>query len=237
VGFYDERCLVTGVSLKRTRAAAVLLGQTGAAHRPLALAVTGTYDRLGSIDHIRENDNTRLLLAYFLDRLRSGEFVIDEATYSYSDHHPIRKMEDLLYGFERNNNDGGRAALLRGQPVVFGLIWTRAWEVAAEVGKAGPDTDRFQRLFAGVPAAEEIYRGALTKVAQPLRELAAVCDFLESRGIAWRPPSEGGAQHYSEEMRDFLTAARRSFADCPQMLSTLEDYGDEIADPPADEDD
>jgi hypothetical protein len=61
VGFYDQRCMITGVSLKKTQAAAVLLGKTGVAYYPIALAVRSTYDRLGSIDHVREDDNTRLV--------------------------------------------------------------------------------------------------------------------------------------------------------------------------------
>jgi hypothetical protein len=92
------------------------------------------------------------------------------------------------------------------------------------------NTDRFRELFQDVPVAEAMYSGALTKVARHLREMSAVCHFLSKRGIAWRPPWEGGAQHYDEEMRQFLADARRNFADCSAMLKALDDYEREIGD-------
>jgi hypothetical protein len=39
VGFYDQRCMVTGVSLKGARTVLVLPGRTGDAHYPIALPV------------------------------------------------------------------------------------------------------------------------------------------------------------------------------------------------------
>ena len=72
--------------------------------------------------------------------------------------------------------------------------------------------------------------GSLGDVAGPLKELAAVCDFLNRRGLAWRVRSEEGAQHYEEEMRQFLTEARRTFADCPPMLKGLDRYQETVGD-------
>src|SRR5207253_11225024 len=109
---YDCRCLITGVSLKGDDAALVLLEQTDSDHAPIALAITGAYNRLGSIDNIEEDDNTTLVLGYFLDKLRTGEFLIDQDYFRRADHYPIKDVEQLLWGFERNINDLSKAAVL-----------------------------------------------------------------------------------------------------------------------------
>ena len=55
MGFYDTRCMLTGVSLHAIRATVVLVQRPGAAYRPIALGISGQYDRLGSIDGIEED--------------------------------------------------------------------------------------------------------------------------------------------------------------------------------------
>src|SRR5262252_9175675 len=91
VGFYDCRCMVTGVSLKGSDAAAVLLQKAAGVYRPIALAMKGNYNRLGTIDHISEDANTRLVLKFFLAKL-GGAFVIDEPCWT-SDNLPITDVE------------------------------------------------------------------------------------------------------------------------------------------------
>ena len=230
VGFYDCRCLATGVSLKGSDAALVLLQQTGAGHRPIALAITGAYDRLGAIDNIDEDDNTELVLAYFLAKLRSGEFAVDEDYFRAAGRYPINALEQLLWGFERNINDNGTAAVLHGRPVVFALICRKVWDAVARCGApAGSDTARFGKVFNDVPVADEIYRGSLTKVSRQLRALSAVSDFLAARGIGWKAPDDP-SQHYSDEMREYLAEARHTFRDSEVVLAALKAYEREVGD-------
>jgi hypothetical protein len=230
MGFYDQRCMVTGVSLKGTDAALVLLGQTGVAHYPIALAIKGTYDRLGCIDNIEEDANTALVLAFFQARHRAGELTADLGSANVED---IDGIENLLKVFERNVTMGEDAGLLHGRRILYALVCRVVWDALAKAGPAekGATSALFERLFADVPIAHEIYRGGLTKVARHLRELAAVNHFLAGRGLAWRAPEpESAEQHYDEEMRQFLAEARGTFHGAPVVLRALDDYEGEVAD-------
>src|SRR5258708_5960905 len=128
MGFYDCRCMLTGVSLKGADAALVPLRATGSAFVPLALAIKGNYNRLGSIDGIEEDANTELILRFFLDKLQTGEFVVEGEYLRAHNCYPIRTIEDLLQGFERNINDSASASVLSGQPIVFALVCRTVWD-------------------------------------------------------------------------------------------------------------
>jgi hypothetical protein len=231
MGMYDCRCMVSGVSLKGGDAALVPLQRIGKAHRPIALAITGNYNRLGSIDGIDEDDNTQLVLDYFLGKLGDGGFVVDVDYFQGRDCYPIEDVEKLLACFERNVNDHREAAVLGGRPVVFALISRAVWDALARgvPPPAGSASTWFGQLFNGVPVAEEIYHKQLTKVSRHLREMAAVVAFLTERGIAWKPADKPG-QDYAEEMRRYLAKARRTFSDSAVMQAALNDYEREVAD-------
>jgi hypothetical protein len=227
MGLYDCRCMMTGVSLKGADATLVLLQQAGATHHPLALPVKGAYNDYGSLGGIAEDANTALILKYFLEKLRRGEFVVDQGYLQAYHCDPIQTIEQLLTLFERNINDYSQAAMLNGRPVVFALIARAVWEAVASAAPP-PASTVFQRLFKGVPAAEGIYRGHLTKVTRHLQELSGVHQFLAGRGLTWRP-AEGPSQHYADEMRAYLEAARQAFRDSPAALQGLKKYEAEVA--------
>ena len=121
---------------QRDRHRSVLLQQSDDQFAPLALAIKGNYNRLGSIDGIDEDANTRLILRFFLESLRSGEFTVDEEYLRENSCFPIRSIETLLQGFERNMNDGEGRAVLNGRSVGFALIAWAVWETIA--GAARP---------------------------------------------------------------------------------------------------
>jgi hypothetical protein len=149
--------MITGVSLKGAETALVLLEEYDAAHHPVALAITGQYDRLGSIDMVDEDDNTEIVMEYFLGRLAAKDFVVDEDDLRTQKCFPIKTVEHLLRGFERNVNDGMRTALLRGRPIVYALIAGRVWAAVARTGTFSDDLDAsFRRVFGGTPVAAEI---------------------------------------------------------------------------------
>jgi hypothetical protein len=229
MGFYDCRCMATGVSLKGADAALVLLQPSAAGYDPIALAIKGSYDRLGSIDGVDEDANTRLVLRYFLDGLRSGSFTVDEEYLAVSKRFPIRTIEDLLFGFERNMNDGSGHAVLHGQPVVFALIALAVWDtIAQSVNPSGePLLPVFHRLFGASTVGTAIYAGSLDEVSSHVVEFASVDAFLKSRGLPWLP-SEGGGQHYAEEMREYLVQARRDFANSATVIAALNRYEEEV---------
>lgn len=230
MGFYDCRCMATGVSLKGADAVLVLLQQTGSTHHPIALPVKGAYNRLGCIDGVAEDANTALILAYFLDRLRRGDFVVEADYLRARQLFPIENVGQLLAAFERNINDNPRAAVLNGRPVVFALLAGKVWGAVAAAAPppSAPAATVFQRLFKGVPAAEGIYRGKLANVTRHLQELTGVHQFLAGRGLTWRP-AEGPSQHSADEMRAYLEAARQAFRDSPPVLQGLKQYEAEVA--------
>lgn len=226
MGFYDYRCMATGVSLKGARTVLVLLSRIGTRYLPITLPITGQYNRLGSIDSIEDDDNTPLILAYFLDKLQAGELVIDEEELGYGQ---IENLEQLLGLIERNVTLETDTVVLGGRRVCFGLICQAIWDAIVEASARARETNTalFERLFQDVEVAGDIYQGKLSKVSRHLRELAAVQDFLTQRRKPWKPPADA-EQHYPDEMIQYLQAARKAFRDCPAVLSGLDAYVQEV---------
>jgi hypothetical protein len=222
--------MATGVSLKGSDAALVLLRQAAGEYVSMSLAIKGNYNRLGSIDGIVEDANTRLVLRFFLASLRSGAFRVDEAYLASHRCFPIRTTEDLLQACERNMNDGPGHAVLHGQPVVFALIARAVWETIAQAARPPdePVSAVFRRLFGSSPVGGAIYAGSLAEVSGHVGEFAAVDAFLRSHGLAWQP-SKAAGQDYPEEMRQYLAEARQAFADSPIIRAALRRYEEEVA--------
>jgi hypothetical protein len=229
--------MITGVSLKASEAALVPLQKIADAYCPIALACKGSYNRLGSIDGIDEDENTELILEFFLKQEKSGQFVANSKYLEIHECYPIENIEMLLQGFERNINDAPNAALLNGLPVVYALICAEVWQA---ITKAAPKSaekppELFQQLFENSPIAQGIYANNLKKVAKQMRELIAVNKFLAARGLAWHP-ADDVEQHYSEEMTEYLKAAQLAFADNEVILKALKRYKNDVSDLLEDED-
>jgi hypothetical protein len=231
MGFFDCRCMATGVSLKGADAALVLLQHLSDQYVPLVLAIKGNYNRLGSIDGIGEDANTRLVLRFFLDSMRSGSFTVEEEYLRGHRCFPIRTIDDLLQGFERNMNDGPGQAVLDGQSVEFSLIARAVWDTIAQLAPRSIDSalTAFERLFRSSPVASAIYTGSLDAVSEHVGEFAAVDSFLASRALPWRPTTCAG-QDYPEEMRNYLDEAKQAFSDSPTILAALQRYEHEVGD-------
>jgi hypothetical protein len=201
--------------------ALVLLEDLGPRHRPIALAIIGNYNRFGSIDSIKDNANTKLVFGYFRDKHKSGELFVNPVEFEYRG---MSDFEALLMLIERNVTEGPDTVLLNGRNIFYALIHQAIWKaVVRDYAPQGESSNNlFGRLFDGVSIAEAIYKGRLSKVKRQLQELAAVSDFMTSRGLTWQrpnPENEGeGSQHYGSEMRQFLQEAKRAFHDCPTVL-------------------
>lgn len=231
MGFYDHRCMVTGVGLKGADTVLVLLRQLDDVYVPFALPITGNYNRLGCIDGIDEDANTEAVLRYFLDQLDRGGFVVDADYLRVEGYYPIEDIERLLACCERNMTDGEGRAVLGGQSVVYALIARAVWNGISRASRSTQASPAalFSRLFKAVPFAAEIYPGDLAPFERHLRELAAVAAILKGRAIPWAPPADPD-QQYPEEMRRYLAEARQMFADSPVVLEALGDYEREVAD-------
>jgi hypothetical protein len=226
VGFFDCRCLLTGVSLKGARAAAVLLEKSGGTYHPIALALHGSYDRLGAIDGVTRDAHSDLVLSFFLGKEKAGTFAIDRDYWS-EDRHPITCVDDLLWGFERNTNDNPKTALLDGQPIVTALICAAVWRaIAADAPERGGGA-LFAGLFGGVAAAEEMYGASVEALSTQIAELSAVSTFMRRRRIDWTP-TEAGGQDGAAEMRKYLAEALVRFAGEDAVLAGLQRYEREV---------
>jgi hypothetical protein len=223
--------MVTGVSLKGADTVLVPLRQSADKYVPLMLAFKGNYNRLGSIDGIGEDANTRLVMNFFLEKLRTGEFTVEEESLRSSDCFPIKTIDDLVQGFERNINDGAGSSVLNGESVVFALIARAIWDGIARAAPTRAESipTLFERLFEASPAASQIYAGRLEAVTAHIRELGAVDLFLTKRRLSWQV-SEGMGQDSAGEMRQYLEEARQLFSDSPTILAALRDYEHEVGD-------
>lgn len=230
MGFYDCRCMVTGVSLKGVDTVLIPLQQSANAYIPITLALKGNYNRLGAIDGVQKDANASLILKYFCDRLQDDEFVIHREYLQGFGYYPFRTIENLLSAFERNINDDPEAAVLRGKPVVFALICQVVWDAIARALPVSESTSGIYRLlFNDSPIAHGIYSESHASVSEHLRELCAVDSYVSRRGLIWHPDEEPG-QHYAEEMLEFLGDAREAFCDSTVVLEALDAYEEEVAD-------
>ena len=235
MGFYDFNCTVTGVSLKGVGAVLVGLRETDGGLRPVTLGVAGSYNRLGSIDGIKEDLNTELVLRYFTDRVADGRFVLNSA-YANDYGNPPAGLEALLNYLERNVSESSEerpAAALDGRRVFSALVAAPVWAaLATDAAADDPPEALFKRVFEGVPTATEMYGERISELSRHVRELYAVDSHLRARGRPWalQPDDEIGDQHYGREMRGFLASARRDLGRDPAIRSALDRYAAEVAD-------
>jgi hypothetical protein len=218
VGFYDVRCMITGVSLRGTDAVAVVVGpDDDDEYRPVTVGIAGTYDRLGSIDGIDEDRSTELVVRYFADRAGDGRLYLDPG-YEGVFGDPREDIEALLHYFERNvadSSDESPAAALDGRRLFPVLIARTVWDALAVRTTGAP-----------VEAPSEIYAGHEAEVEHQLRALANVAAFLRERDLPWTLPDEEtlGAQHDGDDMRQFLDTARIEFDDVTAVEAALDAY-------------
>lgn len=238
MGFYDTRCMVTGLNLRVMDTTLVLLSAGPDGYRPISLGLHGTENGYGVVDGVERDANADAVLGYFRERIRDGRARLADGARrvvaDQPDTYPAN-IDTLLFFAERNNlvefGQDDPALTLDGRLVRFAMIATVVWDalVAAAVARPEPVEERFAALFAGAPVADEIYRGRLAGVAGEVRAMDAVAGFLAARGQAWAPPSEP-AQPYPTDVgmlygrTEFLAEARRDHADDPVLGAALDAY-------------
>jgi hypothetical protein len=235
MGMYDFRCAITGISLRGADAVLVGLHPVAGGYQPITFGITGNYNRLGSIDGIEDDLNTDLVHAYFCDRARTGDLLLDP--YHAQDYgNPPNDIENLLNYFERNVSDSTEedpAAALSGRRIFSTLIAKQVWTALAATYAPidGTPETWFKEIFGDSSIAGDIYRDRIPELATHARDLAAVHSFLATQGLTWTIPDEDeiGRQHY-EEMREFLDAARVAFHEVPAVLTALDAYAEEVDD-------
>lgn len=225
MGFYDYRCGLTGVSLNGADTVLVpLLEGAGGKLEPLALALKGNYNRLGAIDGIHDDPANALLVEFFVSRLKTGGFAVDQEYLQGYGHYPVDNLDALVGALERNVTDYPKAAMLNGKSVKYALFSQIIWRVVAQRSPARAAT--LEEVLPGSPMIH-IYAGHLDELTAQVAELASMKALMHARGIPWTSP-EDPSQHYAEEMNGYIVAARSKFADSPMVLEGLLIYEHEV---------
>ncbi|RJO74783.1 hypothetical protein D5S18_15140 [Nocardia panacis] len=252
MGFYDYRCMISGVSLRGAQAVAVALRPVQNGYRPLSLGVIGQYDRYGCVDGVLADHGTEVLADYFLARLRDGRFAVRAEWTGFTRATERLHIEELFQCFERNydalDDRSAAVATFDGEPVFLALIAHAIWDAFADsdinTGDGAIDTaeshatpNDLAALLTDSPTAE-IYGPHATTLAPQLRHLLAVDQFLAATTLRWSPQSDQtqryaespGTQHFSDDMRRLLTQAESDYADTPHLRAALKTYADSIHD-------
>ena len=195
MGFYDTRCMVTGLIIE-DGATLVLLQPSPDGYRPVSLGLPGSYNGLGCVDGVGTDPHSELIFRYFEQRRHDGRFRIESEP---------EDVDDLLWYFERNQlPDVEPMATLDGHVIVFALIAQPVWDALATGGHGRYDPG-------------EIYAGRLDEFAAQAAQLASIDRFVDAPGYGWAPPSEPAQRYptdmgavYGPEARQlFLDQARR----------------------------
>jgi hypothetical protein len=223
MGFYDNRCSLSGVSLWRNDAVLILLEPDGKAFWPVTLGVKGSCNRFGSIDGFTADANVSAICEYLRAKLESKELLIGDDYYVPKGESTAQDVEEFFQAFERNTSDGQENGFVE-RPLTPALICLTIWDGLVERSKVtGTPEEVFDRLFADRPIPREIYGKSLANVQKELVEQAAVSEFMVRHRIAWKP-SEIYGQADLEEVRQFLSEAQKSFKASPEMLAALNAY-------------
>lgn len=248
MGFYDTTCLITGVNLgSSVDTAVVLLQRTPAGHYwPISLGIHGTYDGYGCIDGVADDLNSTLLTKFFWDAHHTGRFHAHDHTQigdpHWFDFHPDTDpdIESLLFLVERTVScsdlyDGlcPPGTVLDGNPVVFAMIAQPIWDAIASENLS-PRTSLSTAVFGpGTDIADDIYGQHLGQLVEPLRQLAAVSDFIATRPLLqWAPPNEPvqrydrgtGVLFSTEDSHQFVEDARSEYRGFPAIQTALDSY-------------
>lgn len=229
--------MVTGVSVDRVGATAVILRRTTTGYEPVTLGISGEYNGYGTIWSIDEDRNTELVCDFFAAQSRTGRFVAKEP--GVDDSEPFTDesdVEELVAVIERTSAcwDGGDNApvtALDGDVIVHAFVAQPIWDAIAEAAPPAPTLEAdFLRAFGDNTTAREIYDGHLPEVADGVRQLAAISEFVQNHELRWAPPCEE-QQRYSgfnylqnshEDWFAFIDTARLDYRDEPAIQRALD---------------
>jgi hypothetical protein len=234
MGFYDYRCMVTGLSLLGERAALFLLERRGGGYFPCALPIVGSYDRLGCVDNIELGHNATHILASF-GRDREPRLVTINWTALGEAPRNFSNFEDVAYVLDRGVIEVDDLVVCAGSALSYSLLHQG---IAAALMSL-PSHDDLRKLDTAGLARVAFGEAEFPRVAyQPLASdrspeeagfrqelvgLIAMNQWLARNGIPWEPPSDPG-QHGADEKRRFLAEAKDRFAKAAELTDALRDY-------------
>lgn len=218
MGFYDLRCSISGLSLKGQRCRLVLLRSRRGVFEPVWTAVSGRYNRLGSIDTGQgEAAEVAHLRGAMKNLLAEGRLV--------SHARPFADGEPLFELFEPNRN----RITLDGNELRFTLIHYRVApgvvdETAALEEVQGWNAlgtrELYDRAFEGLEPIAPFSDALDLHFRGGARELLGLRRWHERNG-PWRVPSEAG-QHFEDDIAGFVKEARQRLAAWPDLSHAIE---------------
>lgn len=224
MGLFDYRCMISGLSLKSSKTTLILLEKAGDNYLPIALPVFGQYNRLGAIDMIEENKNTKDILTFFQSKINSGEIKVDwEEVYWQGEFlKKIENIEQLFTAIERSVTMEYDCVTLNKQRIEYSLINTRIWNeiVCFDFENKEPNL---------IPSKtwKEIYNQPNSDYDYLEHQFKKAQNFLNKHNLKWTPPNDSG-QHYDEEVNDYLEQAKSKFIDEPLMMNGILAYEKEL---------
>jgi hypothetical protein len=225
MGFYDYRCLASGVSLKGQPTAFVILEQGGDTFVPCSVPVVGAYDRLGAIDNVIADENSARLLRAFQATTAQIARIDWEAI--DLEPLPLSRFDDLARAFDRALIDGVSAIECDGTVLSYSLLHRDVLQTIvsdAVATDADDTTTLLQRVIGTAAFPTRVYGAAAAAndviLRRELAELLQLNTWLAVHGIPWAPPSDP-EQHFGSDTERFVREAEQRFANDPRLVATL----------------
>jgi hypothetical protein len=233
MSFYDARCGLTGLSTKGHRVRLILLtrDRDGGEHAPVALPITGIYNRLGGIDRVELDYNACFVHAELSAMLVRGELALHGVALWERQHRRALGVDDLIAVLERGTTPGAGTVMLDGRPLVYTFVIDRVYRAVVDGAGPPPAADArldalVQTAFRGRGPAAAIY--ARLAIASDDVQRAArrdLLDFIRFRAwfeprAAWRPPTVGVHDDDTEDR--FFAGALHRFEHAPHVVAALE---------------
>jgi len=217
MGFYDYGCALTGLSLVGQQCDLLLVRTNGSRRDPLWGLVTGSYNRLGTIDDPAADDPSGAGLRAEIAYLKSAWTALVEAGRLTHEGEPIVEDGPFFERFEPNRHrvslDGDRIEVTLFHHRVLALLQDKLPDLSLEslVTMAFADA---QPIAAVVP----------DQFTVSLRRLAALQKFLAGKPI---PALAAATQHTPEYVKRTIRDAKKRAPRLREAVeqAEFEDYG------------
>jgi hypothetical protein len=185
VGFHDCTCMVTGVSVDRVGATAVVLRRTATGYEPITLGISGEYNGYGTIWSIDEGRNTEMVYDFFAQQYRAGRFVAEDQTNDgdyelFTDDEGIEELlaviERTCSCWERYGNFCPPSTVLDGDVIVYAFIAQPIWDAVVE--KASVET------ASTAPTLEADFHARSATTRRHARSTTDICPRWPSRCVS-----------------------------------------------------
>lgn len=224
MGFYDYRCMVTGVSLLGAKTALFILRRGPEGFEPVALPIFGSYDRGGGVDGIEDDFTSRRLPVVFNELVSAGGIVVDWERIGESPE-PFRDAETLVRLLDRNCIEGDNEGITcEGAAISYSLVSAPIVRALFASPTAHHVAEPMTVVVSALEPAPTLYPATSPdEVMKATAALSRMRSWLRTRKLVWSPPSDP-SQHDDEETGQYYADALKRFADDLVVLAGLRAY-------------